>query len=79
MIGARSDFVPEGICAHLRQLQDQVPPMPPTQTEAILLKELNISCLSDVFEWVDLSAPLGSASIAQVLCLLSIPAALYNQ
>jgi predicted unusual protein kinase regulating ubiquinone biosynthesis (AarF/ABC1/UbiB family) len=66
MIGARSDFVPEGICAQLRQLQDQVPPMSTTRAEAILKLELGVGSLTDVFEWIDLDSPLGSASIAQV-------------
>eukprot|EP00892_Ulva_mutabilis_P003004 jgi/Ulvmu1/12704/UM095_0008.1 len=65
-IGARSDFVPEGVCAHLRKLQDEVPPMPPDEAEAILKQELRVSKLSTVFEWIDLENPLGSASIAQV-------------
>ena len=65
-IGARSDFVPEGVCRHLRKLQDQVPPMPPHQAEDILRRELRINALSTVFEWIDLDKPLGSASIAQV-------------
>lgn len=65
-IGARSDFVPEGVCMHLRKLQDEVPPMPPSETEAILKQELQVDTLSTVFEWIDLEKPLGSASIAQV-------------
>jgi hypothetical protein len=66
MIGARSDFVPEGICAQLRKLQDKVPPMSPSETQEILKRQLNVSSLLDVFEWIELENPLGSASIAQV-------------
>lgn len=65
-IGARPDFVPEPICQHLRKLQDDVPPMPEEEVEAALKRELRISSLGDVFEWIDLEKPLGSASIAQV-------------
>lgn len=44
----------------------QVPPMSPEATKSILVKELGIRDLSEVFEWIDLEQPLGSASIAQV-------------
>jgi hypothetical protein len=40
--------------------------MSPEATKAILVRELGIQDLSDVFEWIDLEEPLGSASIAQV-------------
>ena len=47
----------------------QVPPMPAEQAWTVLEAELNMP-LSDIFEWIDLDAPLGSASIAQVgICL----------
>lgn len=40
--------------------------MPPEEVEAALKRELRIRSLGDVFEWIDLEKPLGSASIAQV-------------
>lgn len=65
-IGARGDFVPEQICRTLSLLHDKVPPMPPAQAKEIVLKELQINDLNEVFEWIDLEKPLGSASISQV-------------
>ena len=68
-IGARADFIPEQICEQLCVLQDRVPPMPPAQAQRMIEKELGLSSLSDVFEWIDLEDPLGSASISQVAYL----------
>ena len=65
-IGARSDFVPEATCAWLRKLQDEVPPMSPPEVTDIIQAELAGPTLEDVFDWIDLDKPLGSASIAQV-------------
>ena len=39
--------------------------MPPTQVQGVLEHELGAP-LKDVFEWIDLQTPLGSASISQV-------------
>lgn len=39
--------------------------MPPTQVQQVLEHELGAP-LRDVFEWIDLQTPLGSASISQV-------------
>lgn len=39
--------------------------MPPAQTKEVIERELNAP-LEDVFEWIDLQKPLGSASISQV-------------
>jgi predicted unusual protein kinase regulating ubiquinone biosynthesis (AarF/ABC1/UbiB family) len=50
----------------LRRLHDEVPPMPASEVEAILKEELHLQSLADVFAWIDLDRPLGSASIAQV-------------
>jgi hypothetical protein len=65
-IGARADFVPEQICEKLCLLQDRVPPMPPAQAQRMIEKELGLGSLDEVFEWIDLEDPLGSASISQV-------------
>jgi beta-amylase/aarF domain-containing kinase len=40
--------------------------MPPDATSAIIRRELGVKDLAEVFDWIDLAAPLGSASIAQV-------------
>ena len=39
--------------------------MPPAQTKRVLEAELNAP-IEQVFEWIDLEKPLGSASISQV-------------
>ncbi|GIL83202.1 hypothetical protein Vretifemale_12058 [Volvox reticuliferus] len=65
-IGSRSDFVPEQICRKLALLCDKVPPMSADTTRAALQQELGVSDLSELFEWIDLETPLGSASISQV-------------
>ncbi len=43
----------------------QVPPMSPDQARSAICQELGVEKLSDVFEWIDLDKPLGSASVAQ--------------
>ena len=65
-IGSRGDFVPEPICRKLSLLCDKVPPMPAEQVREIISQELGIKDLAEVFEWIDLQSPLGSASISQV-------------
>uniref|UniRef100_A0A383WA42 LysM domain-containing protein n=1 Tax=Tetradesmus obliquus TaxID=3088 RepID=A0A383WA42_TETOB len=65
-IGARADFVPEQICAKLCLLQDKVPPMAPERATQVLCQELGISDVGEVFEWIDMDTPIGSASISQV-------------
>ena len=44
----------------------QVPPMSAEQTRGVIEKELGGAKIEDVFEWIDLDKPLGSASLAQV-------------
>lgn len=70
-IGARGDFVPEQICRKLCLLHDRVPPMPADQARAVLCRELGVDDPSEVFEWIDLEDPLGSASVSQVTQLSS--------
>jgi predicted unusual protein kinase regulating ubiquinone biosynthesis (AarF/ABC1/UbiB family) len=65
-LGARGDFVPEQICRKLSLLHDQVPPMPAAQVRAVIEEELGGVPMDQVFEWIDLESPLGSASISQV-------------
>ena len=52
----------------------QVPPMPASQARAVIEEELGGLPLEEVFEWIDLDEPLGSASIAQVrfCCCISV-------
>jgi len=40
--------------------------MPAAQVSGILQQELGVRHLKEVFEWIDLDEPLGSASLAQV-------------
>ena len=61
----------EEACRHRRNLTEfwtdlQVPPMPASQARAVIEEELGGLPLEEVFEWIDLDEPLGSASIAQV-------------
>jgi len=65
-LGARGDFVPEQICRKLSLLHDRVPPMPAAAVERVIRQELGGVPLDQVFEWIDLDTPLGSASISQV-------------
>ncbi|KAI8476233.1 MAG: ABC1/COQ8 ser/thr kinase [Monoraphidium minutum] len=65
-IGARADFVPEQVCRQLCVLQDRVPPMTADRTLEVLQRELGVDDLGELFEWIDLENPLGSASISQV-------------
>jgi len=65
-LGARGDFVPEQICRKLSLLHDQVPPMPAAQVRAVIEEELGNVPMDQIFEWIDLENPLGSASISQV-------------
>ncbi|KAL0038379.1 hypothetical protein WJX77_004264 [Trebouxia sp. C0004] len=64
-LGARGDFVPMPICQQLSLLHDQVPPMTPEKTKEVIEQRLG-KPIDAVFAWIDLGAPLGSASIAQV-------------
>lgn len=45
--------------------------MPAGQVREIILREFGVRRLEDIFEWIDLEAPLGSASLAQVGLSLS--------
>lgn len=82
-IGARGEFFLECcvqvfcfvvLCKELAKLQDSVPPMPPADVEHILKTELQASRLDEIFEWIDMDTPLGSASIAQLPLSLHVSA-----
>ena len=45
--------------------------MPPQQTREVIEAELNAP-LEQVFEWIDLEKPLGSASISQVHTIIPL-------
>ncbi|KAL3146246.1 hypothetical protein ABBQ32_002949 [Trebouxia sp. C0010 RCD-2024] len=64
-LGARGDFVPLPVCQQLSCLHDQVPPMAPDKVKQVIEKQLG-KPIDEVFAWIDLANPLGSASIAQV-------------
>ena len=49
----------------------KVPPMTPEKTKEVIEQRLG-KPIDEVFAWIDLEAPLGSASIAQVICKLPI-------
>ena len=49
----------------------QVPPMTPEKTKEVIEQRLG-KPIDAVFAWIDLAAPLGSASIAQVIRKLQI-------
>lgn len=59
----RTDLLPAAITEELSSLQDQVPPAPWPQIEALLESELGTS-VSEVFDKID-EEPIASASIAQ--------------
>ncbi len=64
ILSTRRDLLPDDIAEELARLQDQVPPFPGRQAQAIVEKALGapVSELFDAFE----VEPLASASIAQV-------------
>jgi ubiquinone biosynthesis protein len=64
IMSTRRDMIPEDIADELALLQDQVPPLPGEEAEAIVERELEkpVEELFGVFE----TTPLASASIAQV-------------
>jgi ubiquinone biosynthesis protein len=64
IISTRRDLVAPDIADELALLQDQVPPFPGTEAQAIIEKALNMP-VSELFGSFDLE-PLASASIAQV-------------
>ena len=51
-------------------LRLQVPPMAPDQVKQVIEKQLG-KPIDEVFAWIDLANPLGSASIAQVRIMLA--------
>jgi predicted unusual protein kinase regulating ubiquinone biosynthesis (AarF/ABC1/UbiB family) len=64
-LGTRYDFMPPTYTRKLSQLHDNVPPMSASEAKKYIEKELN-GTLEEYFSSIDLSKPIGSASIAQV-------------
>ncbi|MFC3284381.1 ubiquinone biosynthesis regulatory protein kinase UbiB [Litchfieldella rifensis] len=64
MLSTRRDLFPADIADELKRLQDQVPPFPGEEAEALVEQELAMS-LSAAFAHFD-TLPLASASVAQV-------------
>lgn len=62
-------------------VREQVPPMPAEKARQVLQQELGVQDLSEVFEWINLDKPLGSASVSQVRRLQAGPShlELYGQ
>ena len=56
----------------------QVPPMPAAEALAVLQAELLGQPLDEVFAWINLDTPLGSASIAQVGLLKAVGSNLFG-
>lgn len=64
MLSTRRDLFPDDIANELKRLQDQVPPFPGEQAEALIESQLGIT-LQEAFAEFS-REPLASASIAQV-------------
>jgi ubiquinone biosynthesis protein len=64
ILSTRRDLLPDDIAEELVKLQDQVPPFPGSQAQAIIEKALGAP-VSELFAEFDIE-PLASASIAQV-------------
>mmetsp|Transcript_23381 Transcript_23381/g.30538 ORF Transcript_23381/g.30538 Transcript_23381/m.30538 type:complete len:531 (+) Transcript_23381:91-1683(+) len=64
-LGTRYDFMPEPFTRKLKTLQDSVPPISGFEVKKVIEKETR-KPISQVFEWINLDAPVGSASISQV-------------
>ncbi|CAM9644796.1 unnamed protein product, partial [Phaeothamnion confervicola] len=64
-LGTRSDFMPKVYLQRLSALHDAVPPMPAEQVRHEVEKELRAP-VAEVFSELNLTHPVGSASISQV-------------
>eukprot|EP00607_Mallomonas_marina_P002039 CAMPEP_0182430998 /NCGR_PEP_ID=MMETSP1167-20130531/45511_1 /TAXON_ID=2988 /ORGANISM="Mallomonas Sp, Strain CCMP3275" /LENGTH=451 /DNA_ID=CAMNT_0024616813 /DNA_START=224 /DNA_END=1579 /DNA_ORIENTATION=- len=64
-LGSRYDFMPTQFTTKLGKLHDDVPPLSAKEIRITLEQELH-GRLEDFFTFLDLSKPIGSASVAQV-------------
>ena len=64
-LGTRHDFMPKSYTSKLCRLHDNVPPLEGEEVKKILEKELGGS-IEQFFTHLNLSKPIGAASIAQV-------------
>jgi predicted unusual protein kinase regulating ubiquinone biosynthesis (AarF/ABC1/UbiB family) len=64
-LGTRHDFMPTHYTTKLTRLQDDVPPLGEEEIREVIEKEMNGS-IEDHFTFLDLTKPIGSASVAQV-------------
>jgi predicted unusual protein kinase regulating ubiquinone biosynthesis (AarF/ABC1/UbiB family) len=64
-LGTRHDFMPDEYTLKLSQLHDDVPPLSPSETRAIVERELGGEAGGLLLD-LDFDRPVGSASIAQV-------------
>ncbi|CAM9749507.1 unnamed protein product [Chrysoparadoxa australica] len=64
-LGTRHDFMPKMYLRKLGTLHDSVPPLPPEVVEAVIERELG-GPASETFSYLNLTHPVGSASISQV-------------
>ncbi|MCC2617198.1 ubiquinone biosynthesis regulatory protein kinase UbiB [Aestuariibacter halophilus] len=65
MLSTRRDLLPPGIANELAKLQDKVPPFDSELAQQTIRRSLGVQTLDEVFSAFE-SAPLASASIAQV-------------
>ena len=64
-LSIRTDIVPEAYALELRQLQDAVPPFSDEVARSVLKRELGVSDIGTIFEYLS-ESPVASASIGQV-------------
>jgi predicted unusual protein kinase regulating ubiquinone biosynthesis (AarF/ABC1/UbiB family) len=64
-LGTRYDFMPSKYTEKLGKLHDDVPPLSEAEAKRILENELN-GPIEKFFSHINLSCPIGSASVAQV-------------
>ena len=70
-LGTRPDFMPMTYIKKLATLQDRVPSIPEAQVRQVLEEELGRP-VNEVFSFLNLTAPVGSASICQVRMSLRV-------
>eukprot|EP00611_Tribonema_gayanum_P008756 TRINITY_DN1836_c0_g1_i2.p1 TRINITY_DN1836_c0_g1~~TRINITY_DN1836_c0_g1_i2.p1 ORF type:complete len:478 (-),score=92.03 TRINITY_DN1836_c0_g1_i2:1001-2434(-) len=64
-LGTRHDFMPKQYLRKLSQLHDDVPPMPAEQVGPLIEQGLGVK-IGELFSSLNLTHPVGSASISQV-------------